>query len=47
MAMNSLYNLAEVLVKMDGPKMDKQIIIDEETRKKAVLLLERMLEFNA
>jgi quinolinate synthase len=47
MAMNSLYNLAEVLEKVDDPKMDKQIIIDEEIRKKAVLSLERMLAFNA
>jgi len=42
MAMNSLYNLADVL-----ENMDNQIVIDEEIRKKAVLSLQRMLSFTA
>jgi quinolinate synthase len=42
MAMNSLYNLADVL-----ETMDNEIIIDENVRKKAVVPLERMLAFNA
>jgi len=42
MAMNSLYNLADVL-----ENMDNQVVIDEEIRKKAVLSLQRMLSFNA
>ncbi len=42
MAMNSLHNLADVL-----EKIDNQILIDEDIRKKAVLPLERMLSFKA
>jgi quinolinate synthase len=42
MAMNSLYNLADVL-----EKMDNEVVIDEAIRKKAMLPLQRMLAFNA